>query len=310
MNPDSEKALRHEISKDRSILARAYLCNKGVIRDMARTDEEILECYAQVLSKLKDILQEDIMVLITDRTHRLHYYPGNKLAVDLRKLGDSLSAEDKKTVAMEKGETISYVIDKKVFGVPFRSIDYPIRNEQGKVIGCAGIGRSLEKEHYIEGISQNLASTLEQVNAGLEEVVAGSQDLSNSIHDVAQSANESARNIQQINKAISSITEIANLSNLLGLNAAIEAARAGEHGRGFAVVADEMRKLAVQSKDSAKMVTVILTQMKISIERIIADINGINSIAQNQAVATEEITAAIQEVSGSSQLLANAAKIG
>jgi methyl-accepting chemotaxis protein len=93
------------------------------------------------------------------------------------------------------------------------------------------------------------------------------------------------------------------------LNPAIEAARAGEQGRGFAVVAEEMRKLAAESKKSAKMVNQILTDMRDAIDTMITEISQVSSISENQAAATEEITAAIQEVSADSQTLVNLAKI-
>lgn len=93
------------------------------------------------------------------------------------------------------------------------------------------------------------------------------------------------------------------------MNPAIEAARAGEQGRGFAVVAEEMRKLAAESKKSAKMVNQILTDMRDAIDTMITEISQVSSISENQAAATEEITAAIQEVSADSQTLVNLAKI-
>ncbi|UWG95782.1 methyl-accepting chemotaxis protein [Dehalobacter sp. DCM] len=277
---------------------------------MSKTNEEILEGYATYFSNLKNILQDDVIVLITNRTHRLHYFRGFKLHVDLSGIGDEIRNDDPKTQAMNSDKILAYVVDRvDLFGFPFFSVDYPVHNDQGEVIGCISIGRSLEKEQRVEEISQSLAATFEQVNASLQEVASGSQGLSESIRHVVQSASETSAKIQEINKIVTAISDISNHSNLLGLNAAIEAARAGEHGKGFSVVAEEMRKLAAESKQSAASVTEILLQMKTSIEKIAAAIEQVNIIAENQAAATQEITAAMEDVGERSLNLVDVVKI-
>ena len=266
---------------------------------MDLSDEKILEVYSEVFANLKNIMNEDIMVLITNRTHRIHYTPGVKL-VTTPKIGEAMDPDDPKMQAMASGKTISAIIGAKLFGFPFLTINYPVRNATGEVIGCIVIGKSLEKEHKVEEISQSLAATLEELNASLEEVAAGSQGLSSTLNNVIHSADESSAKIQEINTVIDVITNISNHSNLLGLNAAIEAARAGELGRGFSVVAEEMRKLASNSKESARTVNSILREMKNSIQEIITKINFIGEVAENQAAATQEVTAALEEISENS----------
>lgn len=273
------------------------------------SNEELLAYYAEVLSHLKDMMNEELMVLVTNRTHNIYQKSGDKMVITESIVGKELEPGNPALVSMNSGQPLSSIIDKEKYGFSFRSLSYPIRNFQGEVIGCACIAKSLEKEEKAEEISQSLASTLEQVNANLQEVAAGAQGLSTTIKNVIESVNQAVNDIQEINKAITAITEISSRSNLLGLNAAIEAARAGEQGRGFAVVAEEMRKLATQSAESAKMVTKILVDMKNSIEGIARQINEVGNIAENQAAATEEITAAIQEVNSNSQTLAQISKL-
>ncbi|MBD3917477.1 HAMP domain-containing protein [Paenibacillus sp. PR3] len=84
----------------------------------------------------------------------------------------------------------------------------------------------------------------------------------------------------QIRSVMEMIGSIASQTNLLSLNAAIEAARAGEEGRGFAVVAEQVRKLAVQSEESSRVVAELITEMLGRIERIVESVNTGNQEAE------------------------------
>jgi methyl-accepting chemotaxis protein len=85
---------------------------------------------------------------------------------------------------------------------------------------------------------------------------------------------------QQIGGIIASVTDVADQSNLLAVNAAIEAAKAGEQGKGFAVVAQEIKSLAQQSK-----------QATIQVRNILSDVQKATSAA---VMATEQTSKAVE----------------
>ncbi|WP_313655884.1 methyl-accepting chemotaxis protein, partial [Planktothrix agardhii] len=76
--------------------------------------------------------------------------------------------------------------------------------------------------------------------------------------------------INQISIVTNLVTDLANQTNMLALNASIEAVRAGEYGKGFAVVAGEIRKLADQSKNSATQINHLITETQKSLQTTVS----------------------------------------
>ncbi len=102
--------------------------------------------------------------------------------------------------------------------------------------------------------------------------------------------------VQNVDKVLNTISDIADQTNLLALNAAIEAARAGEAGRGFAVVADEVRKLAEKTMTATHEVGDVLTGIQNDTENNIATVDSTVSQMMATSDLAKESGTALQSI--------------
>lgn len=116
----------------------------------------------------------------------------------------------------------------------------------------------------------------------LHDLQVINQKTKDSIDIIYGQTNTTNTSAQKIKEATALITDIAEETNLLSLNASIEAARAGEQGRGFAVVAAQIQKLAEQSNESARQIQEIITSLLEDSEKAVQTMEEVKGIMEDQ----------------------------
>ncbi|TRZ36818.1 methyl-accepting chemotaxis protein [Niallia circulans] len=198
--------------------------------------------------------------------------------------------------------------------------------------GAKGIELIANSSSSVADYSVRVNDAANEGNKVIQDTLDELKGLNTTVNETVSVMENLGERTNRIGAISEVITNIAEQTNLLALNATIEAARAGEHGKGFAVVATEVRKLAENSKESAKEIADLIQAVKhdtetavtstiksksemesslfsannagLAFKNILASIENIVAQIQEISTTSEELSASVEEITASSEELA------
>lgn len=150
-----------------------------------------------------------------------------------------------------------------------------------------------------EAAANEAAQTMEHAGQGstiVTETLTSISKVSGDSQALAKRVAGLGEQAEGVGKIMGVISDIADQTNLLALNAAIEAARAGEAGRGFAVVADEVRKLAEKTMEATKDVGVAIDGIQEQVHMTIQGVRNMTELADGAAQLAHNSGEALEEI--------------
>ncbi|MHC5011245.1 MAG: methyl-accepting chemotaxis protein, partial [Planctomycetota bacterium] len=161
------------------------------------------------------------------------------------------------------------------------------------------LARTMDEVHKVATTTALMATRGKENLEGMERTVRQLTASTESIRSQLSVIHERA---EKINLAVTTITKVADQTNLLSVNAAIEAEKAGDEGRGFLVVAREVRRLADQTAQATDDIDQIVGEMQSSVTSGVMEMdkfsNQVGSAATGITDLSRQIANIVEDVEG------------